>query len=101
MPDILCTGLIVSHDQNLAVRLPDKARLVAVPSNRKWASCGRCRAQGFPGCGGCRVRTQAPFRACSHDIRRDGRNIFWAYYTDEVKQNQTSPSQRGWVRERS
>jgi hypothetical protein len=77
MPDILCTGLIISRDQRLAVRLPDKARLVAMPSAHRGADCGICAANGLPDGAGCRIAEHVPFRACDGARRVDGRHIHW------------------------
>lgn len=78
MPRVCCTGLVISRDQNLAVRLPDKARLVAVESRHTFADCRQCDAQGAPEPqSGCFFGEQVESRVCIREARSDRRPIHW------------------------
>ena len=69
--------IVVSHDQRLAVRVRDGARLVAEPMPSAWlGSCRLCEA-GSMGRSSCDRDLAHEVKQCHNKDRKDGVPIRW------------------------
>ena len=71
--------IIVSFDEQRAVRIRDGARLIAVPVECNWGhwACTGCEAQSWPAVRGCDTAKAHASRHCHSDDRKDHTPISW------------------------